>query len=247
MGRVLSIDLACRSKNLGICLLTASGNSYSARFLSSSEFHIADPLSRSDFAKLISTFCHEEGIRVLLVDGPQAWKDPDSEWPHCRVCEKELATPAKTGTEGVVKPHTWVRFVRFSIELFDSLTKECGAQLAEGQRLEAPQSGLLALESFPTSAWRALRLRPLPAKRKCTRNDLTNGAVNLKRLYDLTLISEPTHDELQALVAALAGPAILDGNPSGYRVHGTAPVIRNRVRVEGYIVNPACEATGSVV
>jgi len=145
MGSVLSIDLACRTENLGICLLTGSGNSYSARFLDSSDFHITDPLRAGDFGKLVSEYCREEGVRVLIIDGPQAWKDPDSHCPHCRLCEKELATPAKTGTEGVVKPHTWTRFVSFSIEVFNSLVKECGGKLAEGHRIAAPQSGFLAL------------------------------------------------------------------------------------------------------
>ena len=53
MGGVLSIDLACCTKNLGICLLTADKNSYSARFLHSSDINIADPLHALDFAKLV--------------------------------------------------------------------------------------------------------------------------------------------------------------------------------------------------
>jgi hypothetical protein len=89
--------------------------------LHSSDISIADPLHALDFAKVVSEFCHEKGIRILLIDGPQAWKDPDSKWVHCRACEKELATPAKTGAKGMVKPHTWTRFVvsqsKFSISL----------------------------------------------------------------------------------------------------------------------------------
>jgi hypothetical protein len=132
-----------------------------------------DPLDALGFAKLVSDFCYKEGVKVLLIDGPQAWKDPDSELLHCRACERELATPAKTGTQGVAKPHTWIRFVEFSIDVFDYLVKECGAHLAESHRLIAPQSGFLALESFPTSAWRSLQLKPLPGKRKCKLSGIT--------------------------------------------------------------------------
>jgi hypothetical protein len=37
------------------------------------------------------------GAAALLIDGPEAWKDPDNGLQHSRVCERELNTPAKTG------------------------------------------------------------------------------------------------------------------------------------------------------
>jgi hypothetical protein len=246
MDSALSIDLACFTKNLGICLLTASQDLWSAHFLRTSDLQITDPLQSRVFAHVVSDFCHKEGIRILLVDGPQAWKDPDSELLHCRACERELATPAKTGTVGSVKPKTWVRFVSFSIGVFESLVTECGAQLAESHQIIAPKSGFLALESFPTSAWRALKLKPLPGKTKSKPFDIADRVASLRQYYKLELSSEPSHDELQALVSALAGPAILNGNSSGYCAHGTAPVIKNGVRVEGYIVNPRCLPTMNI-
>ena len=138
----------------------------------------------------------------------------------------------------MVKPHTWTRFVSFSIEVFDFLVANFGARLAESRRIVVPDSGFLALESFPTSAWRALGLSPLLGKRNCKLGGIIDRAARLRQIYDLTLSSDPSHDELQALVAGLAGPAILNGDSSGYRAYGTAPTMKDGIRVEGYIVNP---------
>ncbi|MGH6628341.1 MAG: hypothetical protein ACREB3_01260, partial [Burkholderiales bacterium] len=47
-----------------------------------------------------------------------------------------------------------------------------------------------------------------------------------------------THDGLQALVAGLAGVAILSGNAARYIAVGVPPKMDNDVVVEGYIVCP---------
>src|SRR3954462_5817028 len=63
--------------------------------------------------------------KAIFLDGPQGWKDPSNGLEHARQCERELATPGKTGLPGVVKPQSWTRMATFSIELFNALEK-CG-------------------------------------------------------------------------------------------------------------------------
>jgi hypothetical protein len=153
------------------------------------------------------------------MDG-QAWKDPDSELAHSRRCEKQLNTQAKTGIVGKVKPATWTRFVEFSIAIFNRLV-ELGGRLADRPQPVALDGQLLVLESFPFSAWKKVGILPLPSKRKCQREDLVHRFGELQRLYRLMVVTDPNHDELQALVAGLAGIAILDGHTSHYQLDGS--------------------------
>ena len=233
------VDLALSADKLGICLLTASANKWSARFLRSSDLHIADPIDPRGVAKSIAVFCKKEGVRVLF--DRWASRRGRTRTVNCSIAaplRRNLPRRARSSTAGVVRPGNFLPFARFSIEVFDFLVREFGAHLAESPRIIAPSSGFLALESFPTSAWRSLGLKPLPGKGKSKPFDVDKGTAQLQQLYNLALSSHPTHDELQALVAALAGPPILNGDPSGYRADGAAPVTKNGVRVEGYIVNP---------
>lgn len=113
-----------------------------------------------------------------------------------------------------------------------------GASLANDPIIVAPRTGLLVLETFPFSAWRSLGIVALPSKRKHKARDIADRAERLKQSYNLSFVSEPTHDELQALVASLAGLAVLRCDSRGYQVHGRPPILKRGVRVEGYIVDP---------
>jgi hypothetical protein len=64
----------------------------------------------------------------------------------------------------------------------------------------------------------------------------------LQRLAGLQVLKRPTHDELCALVAGLAGVAILAGDTNGYVAEGAPPKVIGGVRVEGFIVNPRLES-----
>ena len=144
------------------------------------------------------------------------------------------------GLCGHAKPGSFATFGRFSIDLFARLT-ERGCQLVGGSSVALPKGQMLVVESFPTSAWRELRIVPLPAKkRKVGDEERAIRLQILERLFGFRAPSLPNHDELQALVAGLVGIAILAGDPSGYLALGEPACQVDGVTVEGFIVNPRC-------
>jgi hypothetical protein len=153
------------------------------------------------------------------------------------VCEKLLNAPAKTGAFGQVKPAAYTQFVEFSINVFAGLISR-GATLATNPIIEPTPNGLLALESLPLSAWRKLKIAPLPAKSKHIPFDCETRFDELGRSFGLTCKLHPSHDELQALVAGLAGIAIVARKRAGYIAEGIPPFQREGHWVEGFIVNP---------
>jgi hypothetical protein len=99
----------------------------------------------------------------------------------------------------------------------------------------------MLLETYPSGAWRSLGLVPLRAKSKVKSDDVPQGCDMLQRLMKVYIPGTPTHDELQALVAGLAGVAVANGNPSGYEAVGAPLHEVGGVMREGYIVNPTAE------
>lgn len=238
MGRVLSIDLACRkARDFGACLIEArKGQPLKAEFIRSHEL-INDPPEAGQCARAIHDYCACHEIAVVFLDGPQGWMHPDSELKDKRRCEKLLNAMAKAGREGQVKPRNFKRFVEFSITVFSELTRR-GADLVKDPVVQIPDDRLLAAESFPRSAWKKLGIRPLPGKKKTTSSEETRCLETLQRLFGFQVPKRPTHDELCALVAGLGGVAILAGNANGYIAEGTAPEKVGGIWVEGFIVNP---------
>src|SRR5215469_11671737 len=101
MSAVLSVDLACTAANIGICVLEAKErDTCKVNFISATDWNLPTPLSPIALADTIFDFCVREHIPIVLLDGPQGWKDQESRLPHCRQCEKALNTPAKTGLQG---------------------------------------------------------------------------------------------------------------------------------------------------
>jgi hypothetical protein len=202
MGRILSVDLAYkRARDFGICLIEArKGQPLKAEFIPPDEL-INDQPEAGLCARTIFEFCKKHGVRVVLLDGPQGWKDPDSTLQHSRHCEKILLTPGKTGPVGTAKPGNYAPFITFSIDLFAQLVG-LGGELVTSVVVKAPKDGLLVVESFPTSAWRKLGIRPLPGKARAKRRDIQDRLFRLQELLRFRTDREPTHDELQALVAA---------------------------------------------
>ena len=241
MGGVLSIDLAYKkARDFGICLVEARrGQPLKAEFIPPHEL-INDPPVAGQCARAIFEFCKKHGVRVVLLDGPQGWKDPENPLPHSRHCEKILFTQGKTGTVGRAKPGGFTPFAAFSIGVFAELVR-LGGELVSSAVVKAPKDGLLVMESFPTSAWRKLGIRPLPGKARTKRGDIHDRLSRLQELLGFRAQREPTHDELQALVAGVAGVAILAGKPSGYCIQGSPPREVDGVIVEGFIVNPCIE------
>ena len=198
---------------------------------------------RPDLATLaaaIGALADHVDARLLFVDGPQGWKSPENGLEHCRVCERELATQGKTGLPGYTKPSNYLAFIRFAIDCFDELAELGWPRLADPSSLIS--SNRHALESFPTSAWRSLGLRPLPGKRKTTPVSFAATQAALTKLFELDLPERLTHDELQAVVAGLAGIAIERCQPEGYALSGVAPFLLDGSWREGFIVNPTAKA-----
>jgi hypothetical protein len=241
MGRVLSIDLAYKKvRDFGICLIEAQrGKPTKAEFIPPDEL-VDDAPEAGQCALAIFEFCKEHRVRVVFLDGPQGWKDPESPLPHSRHCEKVLLTPGKTGTRGFAKPAGFTNFAAFSIGVFAELVR-LGGELVSSAVVKAPKDGLLVVESFPTSAWRKLGIKPLPGKARAKRSDIQDRLFRLQELLRFRSDREPTHDELQAFVAGMAGVSILAGKHAGYCVQGSPPREVDGVIVEGFIVNPCIE------
>ena len=153
---VLSVDLANTSYgNLGMVFLEETQGSWSVRTLSPRDLCLAGPPSGPQLAARLADACRRLPASILVLDGPQGWKDPDNGLLHSRSCERELNTPAKTGLPGSAKPANYLAFLAFSIDVFQALVAR-GFELWSGSTAH-----LLAVESFPSSAWRQLGL-PAP-------------------------------------------------------------------------------------
>jgi hypothetical protein len=237
---VVSLDLAVRRyEDNGLVILRQGGERVECELVP------LDGLGGTPEVETLAAYLVEladtAGARVLLVDGPQAWKASDSELTHQRHCEKALRTPGKTGLPGEVKPRSWTRFAEFSVSLFDAL-HERGFQ-----RLHSPEQAAsearLALESFPTAAWRLLGLSPLPGKARSDRGTVQQQLRRLRKLQPIEVSRPPTHDELQAIVAGLAGVAIEQGRSEAWQAVGTQPFRRDGTWREGFITCP-CEPRG---
>jgi hypothetical protein len=123
------------------------------------------------------------------------------------------------------------------VDVFAKLLAGPGVSLAEPAAARNASTSYMVLECFPTSAWRSSGLVPLPAKGK--RPDLAPYLQSLTAAYRLPPTSVSTHDDLQAVVAALTavaaagGPAVVDTKG----VQGTVLVgpDGSQRRIEGYI------------
>jgi hypothetical protein len=155
---------------------------------------------------------------------------------HSRVCERLLNAPAKTGLPGCVKPANYTKFVEFAIQVFDAFE-------VRGWKRFNPDTwhpgDPVVVESFPLAAWRSLRLPSLPAKHRARDKDICS---HLEHLVGAGLIASngqmPTHDQLQALVAGLAGLGIEARAEHRFEAVGAPPFTLDGAWREGYIVNP---------
>ena len=237
MVRVLSVDLACtRYSDLGIIGVQCGRSGFKVQPFGPADVGLRGDPAPGDLAQALTEHCKRLAVSVLLLDGPQGWKNPENGLSHSRVCERILNTPGKTGLPGLVKPAAYLRFISFSIAVFQAL-------VTSGFRLfSQDMEGQVVMESFPFSAWRHLGLVPLPGKSRARPTDLRRATYDLRRIFSVGIPDGLSHDELQALVVAFAGVAVAAGTKRGYVVAGVAPsVISGTVR-EGFIVNPTREA-----
>jgi hypothetical protein len=236
MTSILAVDLAVRSyQSIGLAVLTSIDGTIAVNFVRPAQLGLAGAPDVARLAGTLTELAQASGATVIAIDGPQAWKDPDNGLEHSRLCERLLYTQAKTGLPGVVKPGLALRFVEFSIQLFDCLAELGWPRLTLAPPLPPPSG--VALEVFPTAVWRALGLKPLPAKNSPRGGEVIDWRQRLQSLIPFTADQEPSHDELQALVAGLVGLAFASDEPQQYALHGAPPFLCEGTWREGYIVN----------
>jgi len=234
---ILSVDLATnRYRDIGVAVLIADEGLVSVEFVEAVASGLSGRPRVEDLSHWLAELASSYVADVIFMDGPQGWKDPSNGHVHARSCERELVTPGKTGLPGLVKPGSWTRMAEFSIELFDALG-DCGFQrLHDADELRPGRK--LVIESFPTSAWRSLGLKKLSSKGRTSTSQLASCTAALLSLIRLILTRQPSHDELQALVAGLAGLPLLGHNLIETKLFGSKPVRLDGTWREGFIVNP---------
>ena len=197
----------------------------------------AGPVEADILAGRLNHLCGVRGIRVLLLDGPQAWKSPSNGLEHSRVSERQLNTAAKTGLPGMVKPATYRPFAEFCLDVYEALCRRGWSRLATRGQPGATQERVL-VESYPYAAWKSLGLKPLPSKRRARVSDLAEAYGALRALIPFTTNRLPNHDQLQAIVGGLPGLALEERNTAGARIVGNPPRREEGHWREGFIVLP---------
>ncbi len=196
------------------------------------------PLTPAVLAEVIDEYSRREGICAVSLDGPQGWRHPEAPRQRRGVgrhCESACNTQGKTGEYPHTYPGNQRPWIEFCIDVFDQLTSKRGVVLANGTEWVPPEA-YVVLECFPTSAWRSSGLTALPGKN--SRPDLAPYISKLRSAFRLPNFTVQSHDDLQAVVAALTavgavgGPAIgvRQGEPSSIVLQGG----KTR-RVEGLI------------
>jgi hypothetical protein len=237
---VISVDLAYSDyRDFGMAVLDDGPSGARYELLTFADDRAQTP-TPEHVADIVIDVCKRADASLILLDGPQGWKDPSNGLAHSRLCERILNTPAKTGLPGDVKPASYLRFVEFAVQVFDAFHAR-GWQRFDPAAWRPDHSAVI--ESFPLAAWRSLRLPCLPAKSKARDSDIRR---HLECLVGAGLIAgdgpTPTHDQLQALVAGLGGLGISVSAAHRYQAVGAAPFVLDGTWREGYIVNPISES-----
>lgn len=222
--KVLGIDLASRkwqdNGSAMITFTTGDDAAWCAVECGCIEWPIHDHLSSNAMADVIEQTVKEHGISAVSLDGPQGWRQPNA--PERlgvgRVCEYEASCQGKTGTYGRTYPQTQHGWIKFCIDVFAELMDRGYAQIVnsmEGVDTDLEPDGYWLLECFPTSTWRESRLPQLPGKSRVG-NDMKLVAVYwriLQQRFGLPQIASSTftHDDLQAIVAALPAAGLMKG------------------------------------
>lgn len=229
---VLSVDLASRRyRDNGIAVLRGNPDRASVQVIAPAALGLSGEPSPEPFADALVGLAKRERAPLILLDGPQGWRAVRTDLVHQRRCERLTLTPGKTGEVGVVKPRSWTRMAVFSIALFDALEARGYPRFRGGWR-----GGNAAIESFPTHAWRSLGRTPLPGK--SAKLEVQPWRSHLAALGVGDLPALASHDEIQAVVAGLAGLALLRSGIGAVDVQGEEPRREAGHWREGYIVSP---------
>jgi hypothetical protein len=185
----------------------------------------------------LNHLCGIRGIRVLMLDGPQAWKSRTNGLEHARVSERQLNTSAKTGLPGMVKPVTYRAFAEFCVDVYDALCRRGWRRLETHEQPGLAQERVL-VESYPHAAWKSLGIKPLPSRRRARVSDLAEAFAALREIVPLTVNRPPNHDQLQAIVGGLPGLALDEHDTAGAQIIGKPPRREEGHWREGFIVLP---------
>jgi len=239
---IVSVDLASRRyADIGIAVLRDRGSEIKVELITPSSLGLKGVPDARALALKLCTLAKERDARLLLLDGPQGWSGGTAPSKQMRDCERVTHTPGKAGLPGCVIPKPFKKMVEFSISVFDALHHR------GWPRLEARIWGgdQRSIESFPTHAWRMLALagiRPLPAKQKV--RDAVKPWVDALRDHCAVRWPPrlPSHDELQAVVAGLAGILMERYGTESCAVNGLPPYMEDGLWREGFIVSPTSAA-----
>jgi len=254
---VLSVDLAYRRwSNLGVVVLERALDLVSdradAEAVVRSTIHCdilpfgppgldpeldQGPIDPDILAGRLNHLANVRDIRVIMLDGPQAWKSKSNGLEHARVSERQLNTAGKTGLPGIVRPITYRPFTEFCMDVYDGLCRRGWRRLATRDHSAAPQERVL-VESYPFAAWKSLGLKPLCSKRRARVSDLAEAYAALRELVPFTTNRPPNHDQLQAIVGGLPGLAIEEHDTASLRIVGKPPRREDGHWREGFIVLP---------
>ena len=249
---ILSVDLACRRwTDLGIVILDRAPAQMvmhpralplpqviDCRVIASSADGLADgPVDPEILAGRLNHLCAVNNIRVLMLDGPQAWKSEENGLSCARLSERALNTVSKTGLPGMVKPSTYRTFSEFCIDVYDALARRGWRRLETRTQTIEPGQRIL-VESYPHAAWKSLGIVPLPSKRRSHVSDLARAYAELQRIVPFTTNRPPNHDQLQAIVGGLPGLALEERNNAALRIVGAPPRREQGHWREGFIVLP---------
>ena len=154
----------------------------------------AGPVDANILAGRLSHLCGVRGIRVMMLDGPQAWKSRFNGLEHARVSERQLNKAAKTGLPGMVKPIPCLPFAEFCLDVYDALCRRGWRRLETRDQPGSPQDQnqeRILVESYPFAAWRSLGLKPLPPKRRSKVSDLAEAYAALRSVVPITTNRPP--------------------------------------------------------
>ncbi|MDX1600024.1 MAG: hypothetical protein R3191_00765 [Anaerolineales bacterium] len=238
MGNTLAVDLASRRyRDFGFALRREGDPT--VELPTPEDIGLEDPPEADTFAAALADYARAEGIDVLLLDGPQGWRHPDSPIEHMRLCERVLNTPGKTGNPGHAKPGTYLNYIQFSIDTFHHLRSDHGWSLVT-EDWAAETSTQWAVEVYPSAAWSLLGLDRIPGKSRG--EDLEPWREALARVTGYVLPKDMTHDELQAAVVLPLGNAINKRREDLVVLAGVDPFVQDGLVFEGLIASPRLTA-----
>lgn len=240
-GVALSVDLAYVDyRDIGVALVTYDEGNGAYESLTARAFDV--PLSGRPSVAALAAWLREmveaHDVGCLCIDGPLGWRSPYTDSPHCRLSERAVRAPGKTGLppDGV-KPRTYLGFTTFSIALFASFLESTDWALP-GDPTASPTARAVT-ESFPTAGWRALGLSPLMAKGRASVADVQDAGARLQAATGITLEQVRTHDQLQAVVGGIAGAWWAARRTERVQLAGDPPFRLDGSWREGYIMIPA--------